>query len=398
MSPMQLRTDPAAPLVGPDEVTRAPKRTSADWFPGLQGLRGILLLVVFALHLPPPYIPPLHGGYIMMEVFFVLSGFLITTILFREYERTGRIRLRSFYARRAIRLLPAVVLFVAVVYAATYLDPVLRSRGADTRRHAIAGLSYVYNWIAIYSFNRQSAAPGFVAHLWSLSVEEQFYFVWPLAMFAILRRVTRRQGRSVRDAARAMIPWLIGGILASNFLRTMIGFVWSNGSSYSRANWGTDTRASGMLLGALVAVIRLGLPVLYQRGRKYLPVAGCIALGIWVPALWLYPREPNRFPFAGGYLVTELCGVVMVLALVERSIRPFNWLCETPVLQWLGKISYTGYVVHFMVIGRFTAYARPFRFEWPTVFALTLVLSGLSFHLVEQPFARWARARFALVS
>ena len=378
---MSLRADAGVQLVGSDRSDSVSAPPKEQWFPGLQGLRGILLLVVFALHLPPPFIPPLHGGYIMMEVFFVLSGFLITTILFREYERTGRIRLGLFYARRAVRLLPAVVLFVAVVYVFTYIDPVLRARGADTRRHAIAGLSYFYNWIAIYSFNRQSAAPGFVANLWSLSVEEQFYVVWPLAMFAILRRVTRRQGTSVKDAAHAMIPWLIGGIVASNVLRTLIGFVWANDSSYHRANWGTDTRASGMLLGALVAVIRLGLPVLYQRGRRYLPLAGCIALAIWVPALWLYPQEPNPFPFAGGFLVTELCGVMMVLALVERSIRPFNWLCETPVLQWLGKISYTGYVIHFMVIGRFTAYARPFRFEWPTVLALTLVLSGLSFHL-----------------
>lgn len=392
---MQARTGTMVENRSADSVPPKKPRDS-EWFPGLDGLRGVLFLIVFCVHLPPPWIRPLHGGYIVMEIFFVLSGFLITTVLLREFERKGRIELRLFYARRAVRLLPALVLFAAVVSVASFLDPVLESRGADVRRHALASLSYLYNWIAIYSFNRGSSAPGFIAHLWSLSVEEQFYFVWPVVMLLILRRVVRNTDRSLRDAAKAMVPWLIGGILASNVLRTLIGYVFENGSSYTRANWGTDTRASGMLLGVLVAVVRLGLPEVYAKCLRALPVLGIIAVTYWTAGLWLYPLQPNPFPFAGGFLLSELCGVVMVVCLVERSILPFNWFCETWVMRWLGKISYSGYILHFMVIGRFVVYESTFRFEFPTTLAVTLALASFVFYAIEQPFSKWARKRFRL--
>ena len=367
-----------------------------EWFPGLDGLRGFLLLIVFSVHLPPPFIRPLKGGYIVMEVFFVLSGFLITIILLREFEQRGSFSLRKFYARRAVRLLPAVLLFAAVVYVLTYVDPFLKEHGADNRRHALSSLSYLYNWIAIYSFNRQSGAPGYVAHLWSLSVEEQFYFVWPIALWLILRRLRRLNDGSLRDAARALVPWLIGAIVLSNVIRTLIGYVFENSSSYHRANWGTDARASGMLIGSLAAVVRLGLPELYARWRRYLPVAGCVALAVWIPSIWLFPREPNPFPFAGGFLLSELCSLAIILCLVERSIPPLTWLCEVRVMQWIGRISYSGYIIHFMLVGRFSVYSRPFRYEYPTVLALSLVLAGFSYRFVERPIAKWARRRFDL--
>lgn len=389
---MQGRTSTIAETRSVGDTSPSRPRV-AEWFPGLDGLRGVLFLIVFCVHLPPPWIRPLHGGYIVMEIFFVLSGFLITTVLLREFERKGRIELRLFYARRAVRLLPALILFASAVFLLTYLDPVLKAHGTDTRRHALASLSYFYNWIAIYSFNRGSSAPGHVAHLWSLSVEEQFYFVWPFVMVLMLRRVVRRTAGSLRDAAKAMVPWLVGGIVLSNILRTLIGYVFENDSSYYRANWGTDTRASGMLLGVLLAVVRLGYPELYSRCRRFIPVIGIGALAFWTAGLWLYPLQPNPFPFAGGFLLSEICGVIMVICLIERALPPFNWFCESRVMRWLGKLSYTAYIVHFMVIGRFVG---TFRFEFPTILAITLALSSFVFYGVEQPCSRWARARFRL--
>lgn len=383
-----------ADATGQSSMPKAPR----EWWPGLDGLRGYLLLIVFSVHLPPPYLRPLRGGYIVMEVFFVLSGFLITTVLLREFHRHGTISMPRFYARRAARLLPALLFFIAIVYVLTYFDPFLKSHGADNRRHALASLSYFYNWIAIYSFNRHSGAPGYVAHLWSLSVEEQFYFVWPLALWFILRRVTRRTGGSLRDVGRAAVPWLVGSIVLSNVLRTMIGFVFENSSSYHRANWGTDTRASGMLIGALAAVVRLGFPEVYARFVKYLPVLGWIALAIWIPGLWLYPPEFNPFPFAGGFLLSELCSLVMILCLVERTIRPFNWFCELRFMQWVGRISYSGYIIHFMLVGRFAVYENKLRFPYPMLLAATLILAGLCYRFVELPFSSWLRRRFRLTS
>ncbi len=381
-----------------DSAQQSSAVANREWYPGLDGLRAFCFLGIFTLHLPPPFIRPMRGGYIVMEGFFVLSGFLITTILLREFERRNGINVRKFYGRRAARLLPAVVLFTTAVYILTYLDPYLKQRGADYRRHSLASLSYFYNWIAIYSFNRHSGAPGFVAHLWSLSVEEQFYLVWPLVLWFVMRRAKRRTSGSLREIATAIVPWLIGAIVVSNVLRTLIGFVFENGSSYTRANWGTDTRASGMLLGALGAVIRLGRPEWFAKIRRVLPVIGWMAVAVVVPALWLYPNEPNPFPFAGGFLLTELSSLVIILCVVERAIRPLSWLCELRPLRWVGKVSYGAYVFHFMLIGRFFYYENKLRFPYPTLLALTLVVAGLSNRFVEQPVSRWARRRFRLGS
>ena len=389
---MAVATAPAA--CGSDSADMGARRR--DWFPGLDGLRGFLLLALFSLHLPPPFIRPLIGGYTAMVVFFVLSGFLITTILLREYEHRKSVHLGRFYARRAVRLLPALFLFVAAVYILSYSDPFLRMRGADNRRQALSTLTYLYNWIVIYSFNRGSSAPGFLAHLWSLSVEEQYYLLWPGALWLLIRRHTRIGDGTLGGLARSAAPWLIGAILLSNGARTAIGFLFENAHSYERAYYGTDTMASGMFIGSLAAVVRLGMPELFDRFRRVLPILGLPAFAIIAGGLWLYPLRPNPFPFAGGFLLTELCAITLILCLTERSIQPLNWICELRLIRWIGKIAYGAYVFHFMLVGRFFRYSNSFRFAYPTILALTLLLAGLSFHLIEKPFATWARARFEL--
>ncbi len=373
-----------------------PHEGQRDWFPGLDGLRGFLLLTLFSLHLPAPLVGTLKGGYTAMVVFFVLSGFLITTVLLREYERRGGVRLGHFYARRAVRLLPALFVFVVAVYALSYTDPFLKSHGADNRRQALSTLTYFYNWVVIHGFNRGSGAPGFLAHLWSLSVEEQFYLLWPGTLWLLMRRMARVNDRSLPRLARAAVPWLVTTIVLSNLARTTIGFVFENAHSYDRAYYGTDTMASGMLIGSLAAVVRIGYPALFARIRLMLPLVGWPAVLLLVGGVFVYPVRPNTFPFAGGFLLTELCGIVVILCLTERTLRPLNWICERRLIRWIGRIAYGAYVFHFMLIGRFAVYESRFRFEYETILAITIVLAGISFHVIEKPFATWARRRFRL--
>jgi peptidoglycan/LPS O-acetylase OafA/YrhL len=381
----------------------APPRNG--YFPGLDGLRGIAFLLVFAVHLTPPGLDRfrrLTGGYLGLDLFFVLSGFLITTILVGEFTRGGAINLRKFYLRRAIRLFPAILLFAAAVFILTWTEGVFKADAADIRRNALGAISYFYNWIAIYSTNRGHDV-FFVGPLWSLSVEEQFYFIFPVSLLLGLRR---GRGPSLTfpmttDDLRArltrVVTFLIGGLIVSNVLITSIGVIFERHDSYERAMWGTDTRASGFILGALAAVIRLAYPVLYRRVVRHLQWLAPIAFVGFVGSCLFFPERPQVLPFAGGLFVIDVAVVVMVLAAVERTWGWLSFVFEFPLLRWVGKVSYGAYVIHFLLVWRFFIKdPNFFRVPFPPILAMTLAIAAASFYGIEQPLARRLRRRWNL--
>lgn len=376
-------------------------------YPGLDGLRALAFLVVFSVHLTPPVVDelwgPMTGGYLGLDLFFVLSGFLITTILLSEYFRTGRVNLKKFYLRRSIRLLPAILVFVVAVFILSYSETVFRATGADSRRQALGSLSYFYNWIAIYSTNRGNNV-GFIGALWSLSVEEQFYLIFPATLLFGLYRGSRKAAAngpisksSARDRLKPVVKVLLIALVISNVLMTTIGWLFERSDSYERAMWGTDTRASGFILGALAAIVRIGYPELYGRIRPHLRWLTPICFVFFTAACFAYPERPNTFPFAGGILLADLSVVVLVLAAVEGKTRWFSFLMELRPLRWIGKVSYGAYVVHYMLVWRFF-YKDPtfFRFAYPKILAMTLVLAAVSFYGIERPLARTLRRRWEL--
>ena len=211
--------------------------------PALDGVRAFAVLAVIGYHAD---VHSLRGGFLGVDVFFVLSGYLITALLLAEHGDAGRIDVRAFYARRARRLFPALLLVLLGVAAYSGFVAFSGDRGA-IRADALASLLYVQNWHLVWSgasYFTAFAAPSPLRHLWSLAIEEQFYLVWPLALIALLR--VARSSRRVLGAA------IVAAALASALLMSAM---YHAGSDPSRVYYGTDTRAQELLVGALLAVL-----------------------------------------------------------------------------------------------------------------------------------------------
>jgi peptidoglycan/LPS O-acetylase OafA/YrhL len=313
------------------------------YVPALDGLRGIAIALVVTLH----YTDWPYGGAYGVDLFFVLSGFLITTLLLEEREKTGRIRLGRFYVRRARRLFPALALMLAayLVFAA-----VVRGQNA-LLRVAEYGL-YGGN---IYSAFVRPAGPSGLGHLWSLAVEEQFYLVWPVCLLVLLR--TRRPGRWLALLLAALVCYrfaLIAGHASSD-----------------RLYFPPDTRSEGLLLGCLLAFARRNGFV----AREWVAKAG---LMLAVPAVLV-----GQFRF--GLPVFELGAVALVAAGVAKT--ELAGLLSWRPLVGLGKISYSLYLWQSPVGWAFVPV--PLASAWhlrPPALAVSLALAYASYRLVELPF------------
>ncbi|HET9730382.1 MAG TPA: acyltransferase, partial [Acidimicrobiia bacterium] len=230
----------------------------------LDGLRAVAVIAVVAYHLWPHALP---SGFLGVDMFMVLSGFLITGLLLREHRATGTIRLGAFWGRRFRRLIPALMLMLAAVALFVY------AFGPDTmarpvRVQGIAALLYVANWKLVLdgvSYGGQLAAHSPLVHLWSLGIEEQFYLLWPLVCFVLLRT---QRGRQVAPFVA------VAGAAASAVLMAVL---YQRGTDTARLYYGTDTRAHAFLLGATSAFV---LPRLRSRARAALSIAGPLAFGL----------------------------------------------------------------------------------------------------------------------
>lgn len=303
--------------------------------PGLDGLRGLAVLAVIAFHSNAA----LRGGYLGVDLFFVLSGYLITSILVAEYEARGRIDLRSFWVRRARRLLPAVlVLMPAIaVYAKVWAQPIEIAR---LRADALATLAYVANWRAILankSYWEIFADPSPLEHTWSLAIEEQFYLAWPLVVVAVLRR----RGAAPR---RALFAVSIGLALVSAALM----LAWWSPERTSRVYMGSDTRAAAILVGAALATLLRPDQKLSPRAVRVLDGSGGVAaLGLAFAYVSLAGQSPLLYH--GGFWLTELAALVLIACAVAGEASFVGRALSFRPLAWVGTISYGLYLWHWPV-------------------------------------------------
>jgi peptidoglycan/LPS O-acetylase OafA/YrhL len=317
--------------------------------PALDGLRGVAILLVVAVHATgwPP------GGHLGVDLFFVLSGFLITTLLLEELSDTGSVSLGHFYVRRARRLLPAVALLLV---AYLVIDAVKGHDGLKTV--ALAGL-YFGNAVQAFSHVNPLAHSG-LEHLWSLAEEEQFYLVWPLLLPVLARR---------RDPAGVLAV-----VIALLVLYRFGLFV--RGADHHRLYNGPDTHADGLVAGSMIAFLR-------QRniGLRLPRSTATIGLALGVGALLL--RRPTaawdvvELPFA-----EVACVVGLVAALtIPRWSAALSW----GVLQWFGRISYSLYLWHYMLMWAFDERLRPL------VALLSVAVAYVSTRWIEEPVRRRRR-------
>jgi len=354
---------------GPPGASRTPAAEPSRHRRDIEGLRAVAVLLVVAYHCGLPFVT---GGYVGVDVFFVISGFLITGLLLREAQRTGRVSIPRFYARRALRLLPAsTVVLVATVTAAAWWLPPLRLAGILS--DALHTTFYAMNWrLAALGtdYLNADADPSPLQHFWSLAVEEQFYLVWPL----LLAVVVRRGGRGLT----AVLAVLTAGSLAVS--------VWQTQHNAGWAYFGAHTRAWELGAGALLAVGATRLRRLGRLPARALTWAGLVA--IVVSALVCTASTP----FPGYAALLPVLGAAAVIA--GGCARPAG-LLGLSVLQGIGRLSYSWYLWHWPVL-LVAPYAlgRPLA-AWENLLAAlgALLLAAATYALVENPVRHLAGLR-----
>lgn len=355
--------------------------------PALNGLRGIAVLGVLAYHLQLSWA---RGGYLGVDLFFVLSGFLITTLLLEEWGGSGRVDLAAFWGRRARRLLPALFLVVAALALYLVCNALFGGPGANglidlsgLRGDAIATLLYVNNWHLIYahqSYFAQFSTPSPLQHTWSLAIEEQFYLVWPLVLLVVLK-VGRRGWRKL-----GLTTTVILGVGSS----VLMAVLFNPPADPSRIYYGTDTRLFDLMAGATLAFLAASRPQPGAAARRTLhrvgPVAAVVLAVFWVRA-GTAGGLPTNFMFEGGFLVcAALAGLVVADARLVEPGRFARGLAWRP-LHFIGTISYGIYLWHWPVIVYLNG-ARTGLSTWPLDIlrvVVTLLVSTASYYLVERP-------------
>ncbi len=356
----------------------------------LDGLRGIAVLAVVLYHFAPSVAP---GGFLGVDLFFVLSGFLITSLLVNEWEGTGRLALPPFWLRRARRLLPALFLVLAAVgvYAVVFLDQV------DAHHVAVDGVSslfYVANWHFIDSgqtyiqqFLQQAPSP--LRHMWSLAIEEQFYLVWPILVLGVSKVVGRRAApasRQRRRFQRALLAVCV--VLGVASLLRMIG-LFQSGSGPDRVYYGTDTRAFIVLIGAALAALSAGIPTVRRSLRGAVVFAGCCSAVALIVAMASVTTD-SSWLYEGGYGLLAVIMVVVLVGAAQPGMNPLARLFETRPLVGLGLISYGVYLWHWPISLWITAANT--GLDGFALFvvrsAVTLAVSLASYFLVEMPIRR----------
>jgi peptidoglycan/LPS O-acetylase OafA/YrhL len=375
-APRSAITDmPTEHLVGPRHGVELPH------VPALDGVRGVAVALVVAYHLGVPVAP---GGFLGVDLFFVLSGFLITTLLLRELASTARIDLVRFWLRRARRLLPALFILVAVVALwARVSSPFER---AGLRWDLLATLGYVANWRFILtgqSYFQQFGSPSPMRHLWSLAIEEQFYVAWPVLVLGGLTLAQR-----ARAAAAWIVPALLVVVIATSALLLALLY---NEADPSAAYYNTLTRAHELLIGAATAGLIVARPVVSAFVKRWSDVIAGVTLAAILTSAGLLLDSSSAYYFGGSLLFSVAASALVAAVMVggDESGSVMRVLALRPLVA-LGVISYGVYLWHWPMIVWLTPVTTGLDGLALTLLrvAATLGAAGVSFVVVERPIRR----------
>jgi len=371
----------------PWNLDRGRSSGEMGYLPGLDGLRAVAIIGVLLYHAGIDWMP---GGFLGVDVFFVISGFLITSLILEEYDRSGRVDFKRFYLGRARRLLPAVlVLLIGVGIAVLFF---YQDALSAFRQDALATVFYVNNWwyvLVDQSYFESMGRPPLLKHLWSLSVEEQFYLIWPAIALILVRSGGRPLVRRIALAlAVASTVWMAVISIRSGF---------PVDADPSRAYFGTDSHSMGLLVGAALATVwrpgRLSSQI--PRSARFIVTGTGVAALAVILCFYAFVGEFTPWLYRGGFLALAFFTMVLIAAVTH----PASFLGPAlgiGVLRYLGRRAYGIYLWHWPIF----MITRPgIDVDWsePVAFAirvgLTLAIAELSYRLVEMPIRRGALAR-----
>jgi peptidoglycan/LPS O-acetylase OafA/YrhL len=369
--------------MAPDEEASTSPSPIAERFryqPALDGVRGMAILGVMAFHADIPGFP---GGGTGVLLFFALSGYLITNLLFAEQEQADGVRLGRFYARRGLRLLPALIVMLVVVGAVASQSST--AVASQTVGFILPALLYIGNWVQAWHTH---AVSGVLGHTWSLSVEEQFYLLWPLALGALLKKGVRRRS--------LMLVALVGAGL-SELVRVV---VWSDHPTVNTTlrMYGTDTAASSLLVGCALAIALKVWPAQIGHTARVAvwPAVAFLAV-VATRAHSAYTSvSAARFYDVVIWPAVDVASVSLIAYLVTNPTRMLAALLSWRPLQYVGRISYGLYLWHIPIFVWLTSVHRfgSRATQWAAQFALTFLAAVASFELVERRFLA-LKSRFA---
>jgi peptidoglycan/LPS O-acetylase OafA/YrhL len=338
--------------------------------PALDGLRGLMTVGVIFYHTLVCRL--IHGTVLFMDVFFVMSGYFITSLLMRDIQRDGCIRYGQFYRRRFARILPPllVMMLAYLLFRLAFVGPF-----RDALVEALIVLSYMSNWGAAFNFLDISS---YMHHTWSLAVEEQFYLLWPIT-FALLVRTCGVRWRLVYvivAIALAVWGWRIGLAMT--------------GASPWRLLAGLDTHADALMLGcALGVALKLAPAGTYPKVEGFLPklawpcIIGSLGLIFFFPPFWSY-----FYYYLGSVVCGALPGAVVVILLVRTSGTVLHRILERPEIVFLGKIFYGMYLWHLPIVLLMWHFSMSTVVRFSVGFPLTILLATVSYAYIERHFMR----------
>ncbi|MFY1698671.1 acyltransferase family protein [Solwaraspora sp. WMMA2101] len=348
----------------------------------IEGMRAVAVALVVAYHAK---VPLFGGGYVGVDVFYVISGFVVTTVLLREFANTGSVSILGFYARRARRLLPAaMVVLVATLIASWWWLP-LQLQWIATQ--AVASVAYCVNFLLarnsvdyLDSMRRESP----LEHYWSLAVEEQFYLCWPLLLIVLLLWARRRRAAGPMAGGHAGLPVVLGVVGTLAGASFMLG-VWLTAHSPGYAYFGSPARAWELLAGALLA---LGLPTVARIPARLAAGLTWVGLAAVVAAALLFDGA-TRFPGYAALLPVAGTALVIAAGSVPHTGGAVGLLGRTP-LQWTGRLSYSWYLWHwpFLVIGAALLGGTAIPWQNLALVAGALLAAVVTYRLVEDPLRR----------
>ena len=386
--PTDLNTSAPTASTSPSAYPPRPSATGKERITALDGLRGVAVLIIMGYHFGVGW---LQGGFFSLDIFYVLSGYLITGLLVSEYRKRTRIQLSAFWLRRARRLLPALVI---VLVAVSLLVRFVAAPGLypDFRLSALSTFFYFSNWQQIAAQSNYFVVTGPASpltHTWSLAVEEQFYLIWPLVVLAVMHL-----SRNFIRGIRVLLVLSIAGALGSAIEMALL---YHPATNPTRIYFGTDTHAQSILVGSVLACsmtliqMRRGMEGMAPTAGSALARSGLVLLGIagFAGTLSLTYTLGGQSPFdyRGGFLLSALSAAAIIIGAVCVPRGPIAGTLALSPLVWIGTVSYGAYLWHYPVYV-FVDSARTGLSGLSLLairFGCTFALATASYYLVERP-------------